>query len=344
MEWVTGIGIEGGQFVGNMLSSSIDDRNIHLGDLVTMGIPNDDTNRKMVTQEFSQWRSVDPGEYISGFDNEMAKKVTKGHLVFETNDKRTRILIPALALMRSLFRPVQALLPMVFRAQAIQQVCHLDLSVIPARLIVVANWYKSYLEKLGDVTSALDWMSSFPSAARMAASAHQHALRGIIGLTLPKARARLSLHGKRIGHALHVTKVIVRELKAMEPPFDFAGGASRRITYRKRPPGTAGLTVHSVHVPLRENGSADLTDQEWQLIAPILLKHLHPKKARLDQRLLFDGILRKFAFNLGWSKVQYRVGNRVNATYAFRTWTQKGTFQSSVNVLAASRRTNHKMA
>ena len=62
MEWVTGIGIEGGQFVGNMLSSSIDDRNIHLGDLVTMGIPNDDTNRKMVTQEFSQWlRSSAPG-------------------------------------------------------------------------------------------------------------------------------------------------------------------------------------------------------------------------------------------------------------------------------------------
>jgi hypothetical protein len=343
MEWVTGIGTQARQFVGIILSSSSGNKTVDLRSLINTGLPQENTNGKKAVLDFSLCRSVGCEGYISGFDSDLARKATKGHLVFETNHNRTQILIPALALIRSFFRP-RWLLPMMFRPQALQQVCHLDLSVIPARLIIDKTWQKFNIERHGDFAPALDWMSSFPSAARMAASIHRYALDGIVGLTLPKAKARVFVSGKRTGDTLRVTRAIIHDLKALEAPFDFAAGAFRNIIYRSEPSEFASQQLlYSTRIPLHADGSVDLTDHEWQLIGPILLKHGFPKKTVLDQRLIFDGLLQKFVFKQAWSKVQYRVGNRENAIYAYRKWSRQGTFQASISALADLRSTSARV-
>jgi hypothetical protein len=335
MEWVTGIGIEARQFVGIILGSSTGRRIIDLKHLVTMGLPREYTKeRRPATFDFSRWRSVDCAEYLSCFDSVLARTATKEHLVFETTHKRTRILIPALALIRGFFRP-RWLLPVMFRPQALQQVCHLDLSVVPARLVIVRTGREYMLEHHGDIVPALEWMSCFPSAAQMAASVHRYALQGMVGIDLPKAMARIAFRGRRAGDTFRVTKATITDLQVLEAPFEFAAGAARAISYRQLPSFFATEeSNYSTHIPLHPNGSVDLHDHEWQLIAPILLTHGSPKKAVLEQRLIFDGLLRKFAFKQAWSKVQYPVGNRNNAIYAYRKWTRQGTFQAAILALA----------
>jgi hypothetical protein len=340
MEWTMGISTRTGEFRGEIIQGDAATQYVSLPTLLSSGLPEDSAERKTIRSHFHEWRIADETEYLQAFGSPHA--ASGRHIVFELAQGAERTLVPALALIRSIFRPKRFIFPLMFGPQALDRVCHLDHSQFPGRLVIDARWPAFVGERHGDFGAALSWMCSFPSARVMAASVHEHARAGRIGLLLPDARVRMRVCGKRIGRTMFATSISPREIDATESPFPFATGHSGRVTYFNRSHNTRNmdnLVLADRSIPVHPDGSVDLTDSEWEIIGPTLTSEDNRRRLH-NPRHLFDGILRKHALGLSWNKTPYKTGSRANATFAFLRWKSTGSFQAGVNFLKAVRQQN----
>lgn len=81
----------------------------------------------------------------------------------------------------------------------------------------------------------------------------------------------------------------------------------------------------------------DVTDQEWDAIKPILAGRTPARRFKLDQRRIFDGVLRKLCLGAGWDATDYPEGRRANAFYAWRSWSASGRWDEAIAQLTALR-------
>jgi hypothetical protein len=343
MEIAVGIDFNNGRFTGTAVNQDGILDALPLSDLYRRGLPTAvKPARRRIDTNFADWRPVEMDEYLEAFGFKVPTEVEICQQVFETESGNRRFVIPVLALMRALFRPTKHLLPTMFRPQALDQVCRLNSSADGLTIDVDAKWASNRVSTgHSDWNGLLGWMLAHPSANAMAGSVHHQALHGRIGMSLPSARALIVLRGLEVGRTMFVTDASVTTITPEDLPVFAIVGVEKVMVLHDRAlqkggnrPERAGRYT----VPMRSDGTVELSDDEWLKIEPLIDK---PRKRhvpfKLPQRDLLNGILDKLATGTAWQKVSYRTGNWLNASAAFQRWSKRGTLQLILTVLCKSR-------
>jgi hypothetical protein len=289
--------------------------------------------------DFASFRIVSADEYLAQFGVSPSDTDPFRHQVFELTMDGRRCLVPALALMRGLFRPGRYLLATMFKPQALDQVAHLDYASGNPTIAMHVGWATAYTStKYCDWHPLLEWLCFYKSARRMVGSIHEGALRGEISVTLPLGITHITLRGAEHGDTLFVTETDITAVRPLESP-DVSDAPALDLVTLRRPPnplrGTVGTCTKDV--PLHPDGTCKTTDAEWASIASVLEVRRKGHPTRLCQRALLDGILRKFATDIGWKRADYEVGNWHNAHAAYRDWVLSGTFDEILAILRRMR-------
>lgn len=337
MEWLSAVKSTPQGFIAT-LETEQESQVVPLSSLVSRGLPNERRSRNVIDQHIADWCEVEPAEYIQAFGLHCTSAGRSGHAVYAARHKDVRVLIPALAIMRAFFRPNRYLLPKMFAPQALDHVRYLDCSYSPPQVGFYSLTWRNLRGKDGDLRTPISWMSVFPSAMRFAASVHLNARSDRIAVTLPDARVKLALQGKRQGRCLYATNATLLEVDAMEEPMDWASNHPTKI-YRRAPvTPTCSPVLRVTDILPRADGALEVDDEEWALIQPVLIPaSCSRRRLKLDQRAIFDGLIRKLSLGSGWKSTTFSVGSLTNALYAYRRWTKNGALQRALAILAAGR-------
>lgn len=340
MEWARGIVVSGSELWAEVESTNGATSLVALTELYRRGLPTvDKTVRRTVTVNFRDFSPCDARDYKTHFEMLMSSDVTEleGHQVFEVQHQGKTYLVPALALMRALFRPTPKLLHEMFAPNALERTLWLDYSNGTADIVVDAKWATSSFENSHSKwRGPLSWMVSHPTARRMADSVHRHAMAGRLALDLANGEAEIVLAGVQGPNALLVTEVRIFSITPPESPDFPIVGCEHQIEFVERNWGD-GRNLNgtvSAQIPTHADGTCELTDAEWSTIAPLLAgARKQSRPYELCQRSLFNGVLQKLSTGETWRRSSYQVGDWRNAAYAYRAWNRRGTFEQALEVL-----------
>lgn len=339
MDWALGIVVENGRLTVEGLSRGGDFTFGDIADLGTCGVPiSSQLVKHKGTFEFSSFVAGSSDDYLKAMGLSIKEQSTNRHMVFEGEFDNVKTVIPALVFMRALFRPTRHFLPSMFRAQALDRVRYLDFSQYPVKVVMDVSC-GGYSRSGIEVEQCAAWMSFFPSAIRLAASIHEFAMRGEIGMVMPYGSARVTMHGLKLDGVFFVTEMRVISVHADEEPILAAVGCS--ADFKLRDVNWNGNLKRSLtevsKVPIINSGDLDVSDIEWTAIEPILLKGQRRNREKINQRHLFDAILQKINFGTSWKKLVSKSGNGNNARFAERTWRSRGTLLPSLGILMKMR-------
>lgn len=345
MELAIGLGFEGIQLTAYAVNSDGEAVGFPLKDLYKRGLPTcAKPARRRIDTNLASWRVVDGQAYLDAFGFKGCQATEINHQFFEVKSSRRTHIVPALALMRALFRPTKNLLPEMFMPQALDRQCRLAVSESKARVEVDAPWAtKAIAEQSSDWRQLFTWLMAHPSAYEMAGSVHAQAMEGEFGLQLPMAEMRMVFRGMGTGTTMFVTDVSITTITPQdERLFDMQDSTSVVTLFDRKVPlgkkGTFGSITSHLKVPCHCNGSSELNDTEWTRIEPILLSaRQRPREFELSQRELLNGVLHKLASGQPWKEVAYTTGSWSNAYTAFRRWSARGTFDKVLSALTESR-------
>jgi hypothetical protein len=332
MDWATGIVVQDGQFVAEVINQQGTRSWVELEELATAGLPSSGLQQRKDSLEssFENWTICDSAEYLLTYDIDL-QAAGSAHAMYEFQIRDTRFLVPALVLLRALFIPAKHLMPSAFRPQCLEHTGHLSES----GFVVEAAWGKPGFRCLTEgVANALRWMYSFPSAYKLAHSVHEFALQGEVRLVLPRADLKFSVVGKKVDRTYYVTQLNISSIHANELPLDFSAEAPRLILYTDF---SLKLTSDT-NIPARPDGRVELTDFEWESVAPVLLAASKTTRLLLSQRDIFDSILNKLYFGIPWRKVEYKTGGVEHASRAYQCWLKRGTFANAIILLSELRK------
>lgn len=302
-----------------------------LGELGAKGLPKG-THQLRHTADLSKWQQADPATYAAGLG---AHVDNFRQLVWAVPAGRLMALVPALALMRALFRPHTYVLSEMFRPQALDSI-----SVVVDRIPRPRKPWPRARSSATSVafTGLMSWLHSYPSARRCASSVYEYAKDGWLGLDLPEAELSLVLHGVQEGSSLYVTQVTATNVTAMEPPFDFAAGAPS--CFQILPTNEAGrpknlmMGANLNHLlPLR-GAEATVSDDEWSKLAGILESR---RARRHSTREILDELLTYTCRGVPLAAWRDEPNRRRTVLRQLETWKRNGTWAEVAKVLCASR-------
>lgn len=231
--------------------------------------------------DLGSWRPVAASEWLAGLGvNAPSEGIDQ--LAWRGTLVSTEVVVPALALMQALLRPMTYVLVNMFAPQALDGIC----KVVEGKPVPNVSW-RGIREKADTAgfVGPMTWMHCFPAARRMAASIYEYACEGVLGWDLAPARLVASMHGRRRGDVLYVTKVFVSEIQTDETPFEFASGIGQRFPTRS----WEQLWPEARQMPLRD-GSHSLSDKEWAAVEH-LIPHRVSKTRKYSHRAVIDEIL-----------------------------------------------------
>lgn len=340
MEWARGIVVSGGELWAEVESTNGATSLVALTELYRDGLPTvDKTVRRTVTVNFRDFSLCDARKYTDYFGIQMTngEAELEGHQVFEVQHQGKTYLVPALALMRALFRPTPKLLHEMFAPNALERTLWLDYSNGTADIVVDAKWATSSAkERHSNWQGPLRWMVSHHTARKMADSVHRYAMAGRLAFDPANCEVEVVFAGVQGPKALLVTEVRVLSITPAENPDLPVVGCEHRIAFLDRD-WAKGRNLNkrvSAQVPSHVDGTLELTDDEWSAIGPLLAgARKRAYSYELCQRSLFDGVLRKLATGETWRNSTYKVGDWRNAATTHRTWTRRGTFEQALEVL-----------
>lgn len=332
MGWARGIRSENGKIVAEIVNHSGKPEVCALEGLATSGIPSVRSRlltRNNICTSFQDWEIVPVTRYLNAYHFSKFGKADSHHQVFEFQCRDTKFQVPALVLIRAMFHPNKHLLSSAFRPQCLDNLGFVDGSVFEFRGNVAQTGGYKWVNN--SVRSRLGWMSAFPSAHRMAHSIHEYAMDGVIGLSLPDATITWVLVGRKLRNTYYVTAMSASQILAQEPAFNHMKSMPSTVlgyeTIRRRRADKS--------IPLRD-GTTSVSDEEWGAIAPRLLAR-SSYKFRISQRDLLDCILEKLHFGTPWRFMSCKSGTFVNATRAYRSWKEFGTFEPAIEQLKMMR-------
>lgn len=339
MDWALGIAVENGRLVVEGIGREGDLKIGNIAELGTRGVP---TCPQLVnhkgTLEFGSLVVGNAEEYLRALSLFIPKYSANRHMVLKGRFDGVQVVIPALVLMRALFRPTKFLLPLMFRAQALDRVRFLDFTRAPTQVVVDATWNGTY--RTGDeVRQCISWVTFFPSAIRCASSIHEFAMCGQIGMDMPNANARATMDGLEIDGTLFVTEMKLIAVHAEEEPITAAAGCSRDFVLRDvgRGGSLKGSLTELSKIPNGQMGDLHVSDSEWEAIEPTLLEGQRRLRETINQRHLFDAIVNKINFGRSWRTLVPQSGTGNNARFAERSWRSRGTLLPSLEILRAMR-------
>jgi hypothetical protein len=347
-EWATSCARRNGELIIEIRDSSDRVDFVGFGDLGKRGLPTPArTRRRVVFTDFASWRSASAAEYAEAFG---ISQVSEGHQVFEFFVGGRRYLVPALALMRAMFRPHRYVLAEMFRPQGIENICHPSMSgnsfsVDPAR-----KWPSGAQQQPNSsVRQALTWLYCFPSARKMCGSLHERIMGNQIGLTLPIGCTRMALHAIEIGTSSYVSTVTIVTLDTSELPYEFAGNQAHHFEFNL---GIQAATVRrktnrkcliDQSLLRHPDGNTSISDREWDELEPHFSARCTAAELKHDQRLMLDGILAKLINGTSWAKTTYKAGNSANACALYQRLTRDGMW-GRVESALQKRRSSHLLA
>jgi hypothetical protein len=316
---------------------------VPLKDLYICGLPTIARPiRRRIDTDFADWREIPATEYVEALGISVPNGLKINHQFFEVAQGARRFVVPALALMRGLFRPSKHLLPAMFVPQALDQMCQLKKVDDSLSLELDAKWaMKSILDRASYLNSLASWMYAYPSAFSMTGSIHQNATCGNLGLSLPNAQVRIVLRGHEVGQTLFVTDASIVTITPSDEPVVQIAGMESVLSLHDRVVAEGGRVPERARqyaVPLRADGSTELSDEEWSEVEPILdgSRQKGPR-LQLSQRELLDGVLTKLATGTPWKRVRYSVGNWQNASQMFQQMAERNVLGPILEILTKFR-------
>jgi hypothetical protein len=173
-------------------------------------------------------------------------------------------------------------------------------------------------------------------------SAYRLAEQGRLGIDLPKATARLVLSGPRESGKRLATHVTLMGIDANEAPFAEHPVTTTQFTLHAGQHGWSGGRKPKEHlqvrIPLNSEGTACLTDSEWEKIGALTPPHHIIGNARkLAQRELIDGVLTKLSTGLPWRTVAYPCGTYTNVSLLYRRMKADGRWERLEQFLRTAR-------
>jgi hypothetical protein len=219
MEWATGITVRNGEMMAKIRMAGAQEL-VEVGKLARRGLPNERT----FTRSFGDIRLRDmvrvaADEYLEAFGIAQCKGSADGHVVYLYERKNSRLIIPALALIRGIFPPMSRLMPLTFAPGFLDLVSFVNTQEEPARVEISAdaNCLQDS-ETRNRLLNRLAWMRSHHSAFQMAGSVHQNAMSGRINLRLPKGHARGAFIGILKGQTLFANSLYLTLMDASDEP------------------------------------------------------------------------------------------------------------------------------
>lgn len=344
MELVVGIGFEGTELCAYAVNREGESTHFPAADLYRRGmLEGSRQSFNRISTNYCEWQLVSPTEYLQAFRFSVPASAPVKHQFYEFTADGTRFVVPALLLMREIFRPCKFLLPEMFRPHALEMSSSFEVSPDgTAAVQTEAVWATSYLNRRqSDWKTAVAWMRTHPSAKTMVSSVHLHALSGSVGLDLPLAKSQLICRGLRIKKTLFVTDLTLTTVSPLDVSELVVAQPLITLLLHANAPGRGtgrGPVDNSLKVPVRSDGAVALTDSEWELVEPVLMANRKcSHRFKLDPRILLDGILEKLVSGTPWRTAQYRVGTWNNARTAHRDWSLRGVFLEAIRVLETTR-------
>jgi transposase len=288
---------------------------------------------------FCDWERASPREYAAAVGIE--SDVTEHHETFLILTGRTRIVLPAWLLQRTMFGPYNCITEFLYVPNGLEQFCspifdgnEFTVGVVPRKELGKAR-------KTAELAQRMEWLYAYPTAYRAWNSVYRFACSGRIGFELPNAEVLLSVHGKHAGDTFYATSVDILELKPLECPLEWAKidresyvFSSGNIQYM-----VASKTRDARLMPIKNEW--DLTDQEWDVIEPIAsYRRLADRPGRpsgYPLRDVVNGVILKMGTGIAWSELwNQRTGFSVSPML-YKRMKADGRWDRIVEVLAESR-------
>jgi hypothetical protein len=303
------------------------------------GVPDDKSDRRRAETHFSDWDQASLSEY--GYAFGLPVPPGDGHEVWSFQHNGTRFVVPALVLMRAMFRPNHFLLPHLFKPQSLEDVCDFVGGDAASRVALTGslrNWTGS--RERASTLEPLSWLYSFPSARAMWGSVLSASSRSRIGLELPSASARMVVHGKAHSKNFYATRIVVVSLTAQEAPLEFAHDHSRDICFHVSDERLASGFKPNISkdesIKLRGEESC-LSDAEWLQIEPAVGLD-SGRKFKHSPRAIVDAMLAKQSQGTSWTDTSYAGGiEHSTASTAFHRWRKDGRWAKVLQLLEQTR-------
>jgi hypothetical protein len=179
--------------------------------LVTLGLPDIAKSSRLRYEGcLSDWKCIDSNEYLDALNLPTPPKSTNRHFVYEGYCDHVRIVVPALALIRALFKPTPDVLPVLFMPATVDMLSFVDYTSESREVIIDHKECQRKFRASKQGTRqhlSLDWAQTSKTARASAHSVFMHALEGALGLTLPRGKATLVFHGEERNETLFVNQV-----------------------------------------------------------------------------------------------------------------------------------------
>lgn len=343
MDWAIGIVWRNNRIFGEFIDEAGKRELAEVDTMATRGVPDDASSKfGRFDSNFSDWQEVSADGYLTAFGLESVGLVQQNHSVYMVTAGQLTLAIPALVLMRALFRPNKFMLSRVFRPHFLNFCSHFDNLQGPPRLVLDVPQKRKVFgsRESADYLQPIAWMRCYPSAWAMAGAVHSYARDGEIRLKLPTGMVRCSVIGKLVNNIVNVTKMKILTITTNEEPALNCEQFSKVISFGKRLTSRENETLSGTHiswsVPQHEDGGVELTDEEWVSIAPILHKKIG-RPTKHSRREVLNSILTKLSSGLPWRDIPYQVGNWNNTTEAYRRWNKQGELESAIEQLRRMR-------
>ena len=312
--------------------------NIKPAELAGVGIPNVGKTFEVIHTDFAEWKlanSATSNAYAKGLGYH--SRFT-AHQVYEFKTAARCYLVPALVLMRALFRPSSVTLKAAFFPQGLDRITVplFDQNKQLSRCVLDPAIYHDR-NRQDSFEAALHWMYCRPSARKMFNSVYWYYRAGTIGIDLPIGKSTLTGKSVRHGDYWLVTHLSIVRIDSDEGAIaEFMGPQKSTIHLYK---WSRAHKQTDAPIPIAPQGRIALNDEEWSGITNYF--NTCHKITKHSKRLLIDGILSKLASNKPWRNCHYPTGTWVNASNLYQVLRKNGTWPHIIEVLEKMRAPKH---
>lgn len=342
MEWALGVSLDTSSIEVFTSNEGIEHRRIKEIASERLKVPRTTKPYRVLYEgSLSSWPLSDPGEYLAGVGIELPEGCLNRHDVFKFigNDSLT-VHVPALVLMQAFFKPNPLLFPAAFRMTGPDLFAYVNYGQTPPTVVIDDLAYIRHTPR-GRENAApnkpLEWLHLSKSARKAMHGVYVEASNGALRLSLPLGDFRIALHGPRVGNQVFATTATLIAMTI--PAEDSVTGTSETMIFHSMadPQRKAKVSAGGIKIPLHSDGASSVTDQEWQLIEPILTVKRRGPRAIHSRRDLLDAILLKLSSGVWWAKVPTKGFNTTDLIGAFRRWKTEGLLDQVLEVLRTAR-------
>lgn len=327
MGWALGFSPHSRQI--DVINKHGEHRLVDINELGHQGIPKPRTERRIVYKgDFSSWRAVGPEIYSKTFDIHLPDGCNRHQIFMLTGENSMPVYVPALVLMRALFRPTRLMLPAAFTPVGADQLSYVDYSENPAK--VVFDYHAFIARQAGDWQNRfIEWLQLSKSARASVHSVFKGAQAGWLKMSLPAGQARMAFYGEMREDSFFATKATLMSMHI--PRQDDITEIGNKFIFNTNVGVSQASPVSSQPIPTHADGSIELTDLEWMVIEPIV-----GTKRKEPTRILVGAILDKLISGTPWRDVDRGVSYS-GMLNALRFWERSGKWGQILAHLKTSR-------